>query len=86
MEGADAVIFDTMFTHEEYLEKMSWGHSYPEYAVNLSDIAGVKKLYLFHHAPDASDSDLDALADRWAGHTGPQVLLAREGLEVDLEG
>lgn len=86
MEGADAVVFDTMFTHEEYLEKMSWGHSYPEYAVSLSDIAGVKKLYLFHHAPDASDSDLDALAERWAGHTGPQVLLAREGIEVDLEG
>ncbi len=86
MEGAQAVVFDTMFTHDEYLEKMTWGHAYPEYAVDLCRLAGVRTLYLFHHAPDASDDDLDALAERWAGHTGPQVLLAREGLEVDLEG
>lgn len=86
MEDADVVIFDTMFTFEEYMEKMTWGHSYPEYAVALCKQASVKTLYLFHHAPDASDADLDALAARWASHTSPAVKLAREGVEVDLEG
>ncbi|MFZ5481077.1 MAG: MBL fold metallo-hydrolase [Myxococcota bacterium] len=86
LKEADAVVFDTMFRHEEYLEKMTWGHSYPEYAASLCREAGVKTLYLFHHAPDASDADLDALAEQWASHAEPHVRLAREGLVVDLEG
>lgn len=83
---ADAVIFDTMFSFSEYLEKMTWGHSYPEYAVALCREAGVRTLYLFHHAPDASDADLDALAASWASHRSPEVRLAREGLELNFEG
>ncbi|MFH1467807.1 MAG: MBL fold metallo-hydrolase [Pseudomonadota bacterium] len=86
MVGLDALVFDTMFTREAYLERMGWGHSYPEYAVALARAAGVPQLYLFHHAPEASDDDLDALAARWAGSRGPVVHVAREGGEVDLEG
>lgn len=84
--GADAVVFDTMFSLPEYLEKMTWGHSYPEYAVALCREAGVKQLFLFHHAPDATDDDLDALAATWAEHREPLVSLAREGMEVTFEG
>ena len=80
---ADAVVFDTMFTRTEYLEKMTWGHSYPEYAVALCREAGVKRLFLFHHAPDATDDDLDRLAEYWAPHVNPLVELAREGAEFD---
>jgi ribonuclease BN (tRNA processing enzyme) len=79
---ADVVIFDTMFSLNEYLEKMTWGHSYPEYAYALCKAAGVKKLLLFHHAPDASDADLDVLAAAWSSATEPQVELAREGMEI----
>jgi phosphoribosyl 1,2-cyclic phosphodiesterase len=86
LKGADIAIFDTMFTLEEYMEKMTWGHSYPEYAVTLCRLASVHTLYLFHHAPDASDTDLDALAAAWASAKSPLVKLAREGVEVDLEG
>ena len=39
LRGADAVVFDTMFTKAEYLEKMTWGHSYPEYAVSVCKAA-----------------------------------------------
>ena len=86
MAGLDALVFDTMFTREAYLEHMGWGHSYPEYAVALARAAGVPQLYLFHHAPEASDDDLDALEARWAGSSGPVVHVAREGGVVDLEG
>jgi len=82
--NADAVVFDTMFTLSDYLEKMTWGHSYPEYAVALCREAGAKRLFLFHHAPDASDDDLDRLAETWAPHVNPLVELAREGDEIDL--
>ncbi|MCB9744857.1 MAG: MBL fold metallo-hydrolase [Alphaproteobacteria bacterium] len=86
MKGADVVIFDTMFTFDEYLEKMTWGHAYPEYAVALCKEAGVKHLVMFHHAPDASDDFLDGLAAQWEAHESPRITLAREGETVDLEG
>ena len=84
MEGADLVIMDTMFTWEEYLEKMTWGHAYPEYGVALSKLASVKRLLLFHHAPDADDDALDALDAKWRAHEGLAVQLAREGETLDL--
>lgn len=84
MAGADLVIMDAMFTWEEYLEKMTWGHAYPEYAVRLATEAGARRIALFHHAPDASDADLDRLAAHWAQHDGPEVILAREGMTIDL--
>lgn len=86
MAGADLVIMDTMFSWEEYLAKMTWGHAYPEYAVRLCVEAGVKQVCLFHHAPDASDDDLDRLGERWAQYDRAPVFLAREGMVVDLSG
>ena len=86
MSGADCVIFDTMFSWDEYLEKMTWGHAYPEYAASLCEAADAGTLYLFHHSPDADDAQLDALAEAWSERRQPGVLLAKEGLEVDLEG
>jgi ribonuclease BN (tRNA processing enzyme) len=86
LRGADIVVFDTMFSLPEYLEKMTWGHSYPEYAVALCGAAGVQALYLFHHAPDASDADMDQLAEQWSTHAPMRVCVAREGMSVNLEG
>lgn len=86
LEGADLVIMDTMFDWEEYLEKMTWGHAYPDYAVRLCEEVGVKRLALFHHAPDASDEELDLRARRWAQHDTPVgIHLAKEGMTVDLD-
>lgn len=87
LSGADLVSIDTMFTVDEYLEKMTWGHGYPEYAAAVCREAGVRTLALFHHAPDASDDDLDRLAARWSRPEGGlRVIVAREGADVDLEG
>ncbi len=86
MRDADLVIFDAMFTFQEYLEKMTWGHCYPEYAVALAEAASAKRLALFHHSPDADDDELDELADTWGKHAGLDVFVAREGAVVDLSG
>jgi ribonuclease BN (tRNA processing enzyme) len=86
MSEADLMIMDTMFSFDEYLEKMTWGHAYPEYAVMMAKAAGVKRVALFHHAPDATDEALDALGAFWAHHREPEVFLAKEGLVMDLSG
>jgi len=84
IQGADVVVYDTMFSVDEYLERMSWGHSYPEYALSLCEAAGVGELVLFHHRPEATDEDLDAQEIAWAAHTGPvRVTMAKEGRVVD---
>lgn len=84
LRGCDLVVFDTMFERDEYLEKMTWGHAYPEYAVRLCEAAGVGRLALFHHLPDATDDDLDRRQARFADRVGPTVVTAREGETITL--
>lgn len=86
LRGVRAVVFDTMFSRQTYLQHRTWGHSYPEFAVEICRAANVPRLYLFHHAPDATDEKLDALRVAWAAHRDPVVHIAQEGGVVDLEG
>lgn len=89
LRGCDNVVYDTMYDEAEYLEKMTWGHSYPEYGHAISTAAGVGTLVLFHHLPEASDDMLDALERKWVARSassGPKVILAREGETVEVQG
>ncbi|MCB9671982.1 MAG: MBL fold metallo-hydrolase [Alphaproteobacteria bacterium] len=86
LQGCDLVVYDTMYDLGEYLEKMTWGHSYPEYAHAVCRAAGVKTLVLFHHLPEADDDALDALEAKWSTATEPRVVLAREGESLDVRG
>lgn len=84
LRGCQTVVFDTMFDHDAYLERMTWGHAYPEYAIALCRAAGVGRLVLFHHLPEAGDDELDARAARYADERAPVVVLAREGETLDV--
>lgn len=82
LQDCDLVVYDTMYDRAEYLEKMTWGHSYPEYAHAICRAANVKTLVLFHHLPEADDAALDALEEKWSTVAEPRVILAREGATV----
>lgn len=84
LRGCDVVIYDTMFEHAAYLERMTWGHSYPEYAAALCAAAGCGKLVLFHHAPEDDDSALDEREARVQRSSPLDVVGAREGLVLDV--
>ena len=85
LRDADLVIYDAMYDFDEYLEKMSFGHSYPEYAVAMCEAAGVSEVVLFHHLPDATDDDLDARSATWAAREGStRVSHAREGSTIEV--
>jgi phosphoribosyl 1,2-cyclic phosphodiesterase len=84
LRDCDLVVYDTMYDHDEYLERMTWGHSYPEYAAAVARAAGVGRLVLFHHLPDAADDQLDELERRWSEHERPEVLVAREGVTLEV--
>lgn len=86
LSGCDIVVYDTMYDKEEYIKKMTWGHSYPEYAHKLCGKAAVKHLVLFHHNPSSDDDTLDAREEYWSSAEAPTVSLAREGVTMNLEG
>ena len=89
LEGADVVIHDTQYDADGYSAKVGWGHSPMEYAVDLAAAAGARRLVLFHHDPQRSDDDLDALLMRAraraaASGTALEVDAAAEGATIDV--
>ena len=91
LRGADFVIHDAQYTDEQYTNRVGWGHSTIEYATDVAQAAGVKRLALFHHDPTHDDTMLDrleAVAKARAAESGSglDVFAAREGLEVHITG
>jgi phosphoribosyl 1,2-cyclic phosphodiesterase len=80
-EGADLVIYDTQFTPQEYAQKPHWGHSCPEDAIEIARAAGAKNVVLFHHAPERTDEQIDALLDYHRSNTTDMgIIAAAEGM------
>jgi phosphoribosyl 1,2-cyclic phosphodiesterase len=82
--GADLLIYDAMYTEDEYLgrngsAKLGWGHSTWQNAVRLADEAAVGTLVLFHHDPTRNDDDLDALM-KLVKRQRKGTVAAREGM------
>jgi len=87
--GADLVVYDTMFTAEDYRRIPHYGHSRPSDAVDICREAGARQLVLFHHAPERSDAEIDRILHdtrALARNAGSEleVTAAYEGLEVEL--
>lgn len=87
--GVDALIVDCSYTAAEYVAKKGWGHSTFDYAIALARRTGAKRLICTHHEPTRSDDDLERvfaeeIARAGLGAGDPEVMLAREGLEIQL--
>lgn len=80
---ADLLIHDAQYTPEELKEKKGWGHSSWEQAVAVTEQAGAKKLALFHHDPEHTDSLL-LKVERECQQRFPEAFLAREGAQIEL--
>ena len=79
IDGADIVIYDSMFTDSEYPEFKGWGHSTWQEGARLCDAGGVGTFVVFHHSPERSDADLDLIANE-AEAERPGTIVAREGI------
>lgn len=87
LSGVDVLFHDAMYTDEEYGEHRGWGHSTMRQAIELAEDAGVGRLFLFHHAPDRTDGELQSLLEvlraEITGRNSQLVLeLAVEGREI----
>jgi len=80
---ADVMIYDSMYTPEEYATHMGWGHSTYQEGIRLGKEAGVRSLHLFHHDPYHTDDMLEAILAE-ARKDFSECHLAREGWEFRL--
>lgn len=83
MKDADLVIYDTTYTEEELPSKRGWGHSSWNEGVKLCQMAGARRMAMFHYSPDHNDDQVRTLAAE-ATAAWPGVFAAKEGLVVDL--
>jgi len=81
--GADVLICDSQFTPEEYESRKGWGHSTWLECTRLARDAGVKRLILFHHAPEHNDEAV-AEIERQARVCFGNTDAAREGWTVSV--
>lgn len=89
IKGVDVLVHDAQYTIDEYKAKLSWGHSFYEFAMEIAIQAQVKQLVLFHHDPMRHDKELDEILKRCqdfvAKRKSPlKVMAAYEGLELDI--
>lgn len=81
IKDADVVIYDSMYTDDEYVSRVTWGHSTWNEGVRLCDAANVKTFVVFHHDPDHSDDFMDQVAQD-VDQARPGSIVAREGLVI----
>jgi len=89
LADADLVIHDAQYTAEEYLDKVGWGHTAMEVAVEFALAANVHRLALFHHDPFRDDDTLNGLVEMCREMVAARggnldVCGAAEGVSVDL--
>ncbi|MDA1099579.1 MAG: MBL fold metallo-hydrolase [Proteobacteria bacterium] len=79
IDGADMVIYDSMYTEDEYQNCVGWGHSTWEAGADLCDAATVPQFVIFHHDPDHDDDFMDRIAAA-AEKRRPGTIVAQEGM------
>ncbi|HRT61600.1 MAG TPA: MBL fold metallo-hydrolase [Syntrophales bacterium] len=62
-KGADLLIHDAEYTDGEYKKYKGWGHSTWQRALELAVRAEVRQFGLFHHNPDRTDGEIDAIVE-----------------------
>lgn len=83
VSNADLLIYDAQYTGQEYgSEKIGWGHSSIEHAIEVAKRTNAKRLALFHHEPMRTDSQLDQLGSQHCN--GDKVFFAKEKMVVEL--
>lgn len=87
-KDADVVIYDTMYTPEEYegkngIPKIGWGHSHFVAGVELMKASGAHRYILFHHDP-SQDDDAVREKERRTRELFPNAECAFEGMVIEL--
>jgi len=85
--NADVLIHDAQYLERDLPHKHGWGHSLVSQACKLALKAEVRQLILYHHDPDRTDAELDAIQENARGwlnghNTRIACAVAYEGLSL----
>ena len=81
--GVDLLLHDAQYSAAEFAARESFGHSAVPYAIGLAERTGARRLLLFHHAPQRSDEEIDALVSE-ARTANVEMAAAEEGALIEL--
>jgi ribonuclease BN (tRNA processing enzyme) len=84
-KSADLLAIDAHFSRSQAKAFAGWGHSSWEDDLEIAQSAGVPRVLLGHHAPDADDQVLRAL-EQQVKKRSPVSLLARAGQWLTIGG
>jgi phosphoribosyl 1,2-cyclic phosphodiesterase len=82
-QDVDLLIHDSQYTMAEFEIKKTWGHCTSEFAIGIGSACNARRVALYHHDPDRTDGELDALRPCDAAGKS-QVFVAREGATITL--
>lgn len=77
---ADVLVHDASLLPGEVAAQATFGHAAADYAVGLAKAAGARSVLLFHHHPDRTDDELDALGSRLADAPMPVTVAAQHAV------
>jgi len=90
-KDADVLTFDTMYTLEEALNKIDWGHSSTQIGIDIAHHGNIKKVVLFHYDPTYSDERIHQMVDIGKSYKNKlypnsdiEIIPSYEGLELQL--
>ena len=83
VKDSDMMIYDAMYTPEEYPNFKGWGHSTWEQAALLTRAANIGKTALFHHAPAHTDAMMREIEQK-AKDFDFRLFAAKENMTVAL--
>jgi ribonuclease BN (tRNA processing enzyme) len=81
--GADLLVHDAQYTAEELQKRRGWGHSSFDQAMQLAEMAGVKRLALTHHDPEHDDEFLERI-EKLCQERFANAVPSREGMEISI--
>ena len=89
-KDVDLLIHDSQIWPNEFITKLRWGHSTPQYALEVAQQSNAKALALFHHDPAHDDHSIEEMEQQIRAQ-GVQVgiaevFAAREGMRLTLAG
>ena len=83
VSGADIMVYDGMYSDDEYEKFKGWGHSTWQEGLQLAKQVNVKLPIITHHAPKHPDQKLDEIAKQ-VKNLYPKGQLAIEGATYQL--
>ena len=83
VKDSDLMIFDAMYTPDEYKIFKGWGHSTWLEAAKLTKAANIKKTALFHHAPPHNDEMMRKI-EQDAQKEDSRLFAAKENMSLTL--